>query len=465
VSTDGTTFNVPTTFGGGTWNTASLSLTNGSSYILKARATDNLGNVSSILDIDTFTVDTTVPTVATYTPAHNATSIATNTTLSLTFDEAVTVSGTVNLVIKRVSDHVTVGTLALSPATYAANAPITTAAASGLSNSIQYYVTTSTLDATNRITDTAGNAFAGISSDAIWRFTTAVPIVATGGTITTINVGGTNYRVHTFTTVGTSTFTVTSGGGNVEYLIVGGGGGGGGVVGPISGNGSGGGGGGGVALGTTSVSSGSFTITVGNGGAGGTSSSGTTGSASAFGSLTAGGGGGGGPYGVAGRTGGIGATVGGSGGGGGRDSGTSSGGAEGSTAGNGTGTFNNNGGAAGGTTWSSAGGGGGAGAVGFGGGADSTSRINTSTASQGGAGISSGISGTVKWYGGGGGGAWQTGSVKAPGGQGGGGQGGSGVTPTTGGSATANTGGGGGGAQAGMGGNGGSGIVIIRYPI
>ncbi|MFO0001236.1 MAG: hypothetical protein ACK559_08900, partial [bacterium] len=30
VSTDGTTFNVPTTFGGGTWNTASLSLTNGS---------------------------------------------------------------------------------------------------------------------------------------------------------------------------------------------------------------------------------------------------------------------------------------------------------------------------------------------------------------------------------------------------------------------------------------------------
>jgi hypothetical protein len=73
VSTDGTTYSVPTTFSAGTWNTATLSLTNGSTYTLKARATDNLGNVSSILDIDSFTVDRTAPTITGMTAPANAT--------------------------------------------------------------------------------------------------------------------------------------------------------------------------------------------------------------------------------------------------------------------------------------------------------------------------------------------------------------------------------------------------------
>jgi surface protein len=151
----------------------------------------------------TVTKDVAAPTVATYTPVHNATSIATNTTLSLTFGEAVTVSGTVNLVVKRVSDNVTVATLALPAGPYDANAPITTLAASGLSGSIQYYVTTSTLDATNRITDTAGNAFAGITSDTIWRFTTAAPVGDTSSFIITVNTalgsGGSTFIIPTTT--------------------------------------------------------------------------------------------------------------------------------------------------------------------------------------------------------------------------------------------------------------------------
>jgi hypothetical protein len=68
VSTDGTTYSVPTTLSAGTWNTATLSLTNGSTYTLKARATDNLGNVSTVLDIDSFTVDSTAPTLSASTP-------------------------------------------------------------------------------------------------------------------------------------------------------------------------------------------------------------------------------------------------------------------------------------------------------------------------------------------------------------------------------------------------------------
>jgi hypothetical protein len=158
--------------------------------------TDTSGNTATLTSTlaagnSGYTVDTTAPTVATYTPVHNATSIATNTTLSLTFGEAVTVSGTVNLVIKRVSDAVTVATLALPAGPYAANAPITTAAASGLSNDIQYYVTTSTLDVANTITDAAGNAFAGISSDTTWRFTTAAPVGDTSSFIITVNTNNT----------------------------------------------------------------------------------------------------------------------------------------------------------------------------------------------------------------------------------------------------------------------------------
>jgi surface protein len=173
------------------------------------------------------THDTIAPTVATYTPAHNAIDgIATNTTLSLTFGEAVTVSGTVNLVIKRVSDAVTVATLALPAGPYAANAPITTGAASGLSNSIQYYVTTSTLDATNRITDTAGNAFAAITSSTIWRFTTGNAFIITvntalgtsGSTFTIPTTAGTyNYSIQA-TTAPTPPTTPTS----VSFTVSGG---------------------------------------------------------------------------------------------------------------------------------------------------------------------------------------------------------------------------------------------------
>ena len=81
-------------------------------------------------------------------------------------------------------------------------------------------------------------------------------ITATGGTIT--NAGG--YKIHTFTGAGTDTFTVT-GTGTIEYMVIGGGGGGGTDMG-------GGGGAGGYLAGTTTFSSGSYTITKGAAGKG-----------------------------------------------------------------------------------------------------------------------------------------------------------------------------------------------------
>ena len=122
---------------------------------------------------------------------------------------------------------------------------------------------------------------------------------ATGGTIT--EVGG--YKYHAFTTVGSSTFTVTGGEGTVEVLVVAGGGGGGGS----HGGGGGGGGGGLVYHSAKAVTTGTYAVTVGDGGDPGrdygssttgnygasNNSHGKKGGNSTFGDITAIGGGGG----------------------------------------------------------------------------------------------------------------------------------------------------------------------------
>ncbi|NBP56566.1 type II secretion system protein, partial [bacterium] len=117
------------------------------------------------------------------------------------------------------------------------------------------------------------------------------PLATGGDTVTDIVVGvNTTYRVHTFTTVGTSSLNVIQGG-EFEYLVVGGGGGGS----RVNTFGGGGGGAGGLLTGTLSATPQAYTVTVGAGGAGRTSTDGegTKGSNSVFGSITSTGGGGG----------------------------------------------------------------------------------------------------------------------------------------------------------------------------
>jgi len=290
-------------------------------------------------------------------------------------------------------------------------------------------------------------------------------ITATGGTVSDITVGGVDYRVHSFTTVGTSTFEVTSGGGEVDVLVVAGGGGGGGHSSASFYNDAGGGGGaGGILTGTQIVAASDFSVVVG---LGGTSNS-TAGSRASNGqdssifNLTAIGGGGGanganGANGVSGGTGGS---------GGGAASGFNGGATGGSsTAGQG----NDGGDVPNGTQLS--GGGGGAGSVGD----DAT----PGSATNGGSGLISFITGTSVFYAGGGAGGGSNNiddsqTAGGSGGLGGGGEGGNnGVGGATGGATpgTPNTGGGGGGAGgftsevAYTGADGGSGIVIIRYRI
>jgi hypothetical protein len=229
----------------------------------------------------------------------------------------------------------------------------------------------------------------------------------------------------------------------VDFLIVAGGGSGGGNNSNTSG---GGGGGGEVALGSTTVSVTSYSITVGAGGAAVATTNGNNGgNSSAFGTTTLGGG--------AGSQGGNGVS-GGTGGGGGGGTGSSAT----TTGGSATGSyFGYDGGY--GQRSTSAGGRAGGGGGGAGGAGQDTSG---STAGNGGVGYLSSISGSATYYGGGGGGA-SGGSAHGSGGTGGGGSAGAATSSRNG---TNGLGGGGAGLSrnhTGNSGAGGSGVVIISY--
>lgn len=288
------------------------------------------------------------------------------------------------------------------------------------------------------------------------------PIVATGGTVTTHSVNGRQYKVHTFTSAGNSTFAVSNGGtdAQVEVLLVAGGGGGGN-------DNAGGGGAGGLKYfgentgpktpngGLIGITAQNYTITVGNygnsaqdngtdvGGNGGRAGNG--GNSSAFGQTATGGGGGGSAPGSP-----QGAFDGGSGGGGiGNTDGSQR---VGQTVG---GNQGNNGG-----TGSDGGGGGGGGAGGVGQNGDVRGDKLGGT---GGPGLQYDIrTGSNEWYAAGGGGGNQnsvngtTGRRNQIGGSGG--------SSTNAGVTNSGSGGGGGTYPQSHGSRGGSGIVIIRYP-
>ena len=117
-------------------------------------------------------------------------------------------------------------------------------------------------------------------------------ISASGGTISYVTSGGVGYKVHSFTTAGTSTFTVTTGSNNLEAIILGAGGGSGGLSNQGTSQASGGGGGGQYRLQTgITVTAQNYSIVTGAGGtAGGNGLNGGFGSSSsAFGFTSVGG--------------------------------------------------------------------------------------------------------------------------------------------------------------------------------
>ncbi len=261
------------------------------------------------------------------------------------------------------------------------------------------------------------------------------PATTTGGTITPSG----SYRIHTFTTVGTSTFTTNKLITAQVLVVAGGGGGGGQSIG-------GGGGAGGALFGQISLAPGSYSLSIGAGGAGWTTASatgvGVRGGNTVFGTLIANGGGGGGGNIISDIT----LLNGGCGGGAGNAS---------SSIGTGSQGFGG-----GGRGPNFTGGGGGMGSVG--------SNGASSLAGSGGSGITYTLAGTNYTVCGGGGGGGYGGSTAGSGGSGIGGQGGSfgGQPPnqTVGSNATGYGSGGGGSPGDGfMGGAGFNGVVILAF--
>ena len=294
------------------------------------------------------------------------------------------------------------------------------------------------------------------------QFIMTVATLPQGGNVSTSG----NNRIHTFTSSGTFTTAFNAG---VELLVVGGGGGGAGAF-------AGGGGAGGVVhdpSGAT-MTSGSYTIAVGQGGQGGLGWQNVNGmrgdnggDTTAF-SLTGKGGGGGGSfdytYNGSANANQV-AQVGGCGGGGAPVQGSMTDSAR-------LGAASNQGNFSGATSYGTGGGNGQSAAqlssyYGGGGGGASQAGINaTSVAGAGGAGQAISITGSSVTYAGGGGGSTQGGTA------GGGGAGGGGAATSNSSAAQGGTNGLGGGGGAGgysgssnarLGGDGGDGTVIIKY--
>jgi len=307
-----------------------------------------------------------------------------------------------------------------------------------------------------------------------------VGVLATGGTVTEVLVSGIQYRVHVFTSVGTSSFQVLRGG-EVDVLFVAGGGGGGAHV-------PGGGGAGGVVWRQgLNVNAELYNITVGDGGFGsinvgnyiGMPNATVGGNTTGFGFTVLGGGfGGSWSQDIRSNNGGS---------GGGRNTDRNSGERLGlqpiQPGDSGVFGFGNSGGVNLEPSQSPYGGGGGGGASSVG-----QSPSSRSSGGNGGQGINmttffTNFVGDDGWFGGGGGGGgWGLVSPIGDGGKGGGGHGDCpqsngigdsarrGVGEPRGFDGMVNTGGGGGGAgrtggESSRGGNGGSGIAIVRYRI
>ena len=137
-----------------------------------ARSVDQAGiNNGGTVDagaLELALLDTTGPTVSALSPTDNATGIAVDANLIITFDENVQ-KGTGNITIHLASDDSVVETIDVaSAAVTVADSTVTVNPASDLASASDYYV----LIAATAFDDLAGNSYAGIADATIFNFAT-----------------------------------------------------------------------------------------------------------------------------------------------------------------------------------------------------------------------------------------------------------------------------------------------------
>ena len=146
-------------------------------------AAGNAANLalSGVENTDDVLVDGVVPTVTTFNPANGAISVHPNADLTITFDEAIALgTGTITIfdeadsaeAVINVANHE--GSLNVSANVLTIDLP------DGLSELADYYVHI----ASTAITDLAGNAYAGISNNTTWAFTTGDVTPPSGYSVT-----------------------------------------------------------------------------------------------------------------------------------------------------------------------------------------------------------------------------------------------------------------------------------------
>lgn len=134
---------------------------------------------SSVADNASHKVDTTAPTVSSYNPADNATDVAVDATIDITFSETVALGSAGTISLKKTSDNSTIDSwdVATDSGSGAGQCEIVTSTklrlhlTTSLANSIEYYV----VWPAGAVVDAAGNAVAAQSSTTIESFTTVAP--------------------------------------------------------------------------------------------------------------------------------------------------------------------------------------------------------------------------------------------------------------------------------------------------
>ena len=154
---------------------------NSSDGIAATLTLPTVGGVSSIAGQKAIVVDAVAPTVSTYSPTNSATSVAVAANLVLTFAENIQ-KGTGNITIKKYSDNSTIQTIDVTSGNVTVSGTgCTINPPADLAIGVKYYVL---VDAT-AIQDLAGNAYAGIATNATWSFTTILPTVSNVSSSTT----------------------------------------------------------------------------------------------------------------------------------------------------------------------------------------------------------------------------------------------------------------------------------------
>jgi photosystem II stability/assembly factor-like uncharacterized protein/6-phosphogluconolactonase (cycloisomerase 2 family) len=150
---------------------------NASYYVLvdEGAFEDESGNPFAGITTDTTwnfdaVVDVTAPTISTFSPEDDATDVAIDTTLVLTFDETMVASSTGDIVLYSSDDEIVETIPANDGQVSVNNDEVTITLSSNLTPGEGYYI----LVDEGAFEDGAGNAFAGIADATTWNFTTFI---------------------------------------------------------------------------------------------------------------------------------------------------------------------------------------------------------------------------------------------------------------------------------------------------